>query len=271
MLNAPHMTHDITTAMRLLYGERVRVTSDLLQKIQPDELKSIFRQKALEFHPDRALILGKSPEEMSEKFKDVKLAYEKLRELLRRSPEGIHIPGVQWPAPSHDRHRNDPPDPGPEPGADQRDARHGYQNSRWSQEPGTHYWGADIPEINLLFGQFLYYAGLIPWNTLISAITWQRRQRPSFGRIARMWDYLSDDEIREIIAARAVGERFGETALRQGYLTHFQRSAVIGFQKWLQRPIGEFFQEIGVLEEEEIVYLLKLLKKHNSRVIWSRW
>ena len=196
MLNAPHMTSDITTAMRLLYGERVSVTSDLLQKIQPDELKSIFRQKALEFHPDRALILGKSPEEMSEKFKDVKLAYEKLRELLRRSPEGIHIPGVQRPAPSRDHNRNDPPDPGPEPGADQRHAKDGHENSRWSPEPGLHYWEADIPDIRLLFGQFLYYAGLIPWNTLISAITWQRRQRPSFGRIARMWDYpLTDHEI----------------------------------------------------------------------------
>ena len=89
MLNTPHMTNDITTAMRLLYGERVRVTSDLLKKIQPEELKSIFRQKAFELHPDRALVLGQSPEEMSEKFKDVKLAYEILREVLGLSL--IHI------------------------------------------------------------------------------------------------------------------------------------------------------------------------------------
>lgn len=271
MLNTHHVTHDITTAMRLLYGERMRVTSDLLEKIQPEELKSAFRQRALEFHPDRALILGKRPEEMSEKFKDVKLAYEKLRELLVKSPQGIPITGDQQPTTSQDRHRNDPDDPGPEPRMNQQHARGRYEDSRWSNEPGTHYWKADIPDIRLLFGQFLYYAGLIPWNTLISAIAWQRRQRPSFGKIARMWDYLSDEEIRRIIASRTVGEKLGEAALRQGYLTYFQRSAVVGFQKWLQRPIGEFFQEIGVLEEGEIVYLLKLLKKHNSQVIWSRW
>ena len=263
------MPNDITTAMRLLYGERVRVTSDLLEKIQPEELKSIFRQKALELHPDRALVLGKSPEEMSEKFKDVKLAYETLRELLGKSQEGIHITGVQQPTPSRDRHRGEPPEPNLWKSKQYTGDAH--KQNRWTHEPGAHYWEADIPDTRLLLGQFLYYAGLIPWNTLISAITWQRRQRPSFGRIARMWDYLSDDEILGIIASRSVGEKLGDAALRQGYLTHFQRSAVVGFQKWLQRPIGEFFQEIGILEEEEIVYLLKLLKKHNTRVIWNRW
>jgi len=287
MMNTNLVTHDITHAMRLLYGERVRITSDLLQKIQPDELKSIFRQKALEFHPDRAHILGKNPEEMSEKFKDVKLAYERLREMLEKSLDGINITEAYQPTPSNDHNAEHQSDPR----KNQRHAGFGHDHNRqkqyqWSQHqyspnqsspneksyiPGAHYWEADIPDIRLLFGQFLYYAGLIPWNTLISAITWQRRQRPSFGKIARMWDYLSEEEIREIIASRVMGEKLGESALRQGYLSHYQRSAVIGFQKWLQRPIGEFFQEIGILEEEEIVYLLRLLRKHNSRLVWNRW
>ncbi|MCJ7500932.1 hypothetical protein MUP29_11835, partial [bacterium] len=60
--------------------------------------------------------------------------------------------------------------------------------------------------------------------------------------------------------------KLGEAAIRLGYLSPFQRTAVIGFQKWLQRPIGEFFQEIGILEETEIVYLIGLMKKHNRKV-----
>jgi hypothetical protein len=276
MLNAPHMTQDITSAMQLLYGKRIRVTSDLLKGIKPEELKSIFRQKAFELHPDRALVLGKSPEEMSEKFKDVKLAYEILREVLGNSLEGLPIASDQRPTPTNDTHPNQPAGPrrkrqsAPGPPRDKHKQQQQKQH-QWIHEPGTHYWEADIPDTRLLFGQFLYYAGLIPWNNLISAITWQRRQRPSFGKIAKMWDYLNDDEIRKIIATRTAGEKLGESALRQGYLSHYQRSAVIGFQKWLQRPIGEFFQEIGILEEEEIVYLLKLLRKHNSRVVWNRW
>jgi len=262
MLSTSHMTHDITTAMRLLYGERVMVTSDILKKIQPEELKSIFRQKAFEFHPDRAFILGKNPEEMNEKFKDVKLAYEQLRELLGKSLEGIHIRGDQPSTQSRNRHRNDPS----RPWEKHRHARDVHKDRQRSYVPDTHYWKADIPDMRLLFGQFLYYAGLIPWNTLISAITWQRQQRPSFGKIARMWNYLSNDEIRDIISSRAVGEKIGEAALSQGYLTHFQRSAVVGFQKWLQRPIGEFFQEGGILAEEEIVFLIGLMNKHNAKM-----
>jgi hypothetical protein len=34
----------------------------------------------------------------------------------------------------------------------------------------------------------------------------------------------------------------------------------------MQRPIGEYFQDVGVLEDEEIQYLVKLLKKHNMQV-----
>jgi hypothetical protein len=81
-----------------------------------------------------------------------------------------------------------------------------------------------------------------------------------------LWDYLSDAQVKQIIASRKPGEKFGESAVRLGYLTHFQQTAVLGFQKWIQRPIGEFFQEIGILEEAEIVYLIGLMKKHNRKV-----
>ena len=81
-----------------------------------------------------------------------------------------------------------------------------------------------------------------------------------------MWDYLSESQIREILAYRKPGEKYGESAIRLGCISPFQRTAVIGFQNWLQRPIGEFFQEVGILEEEEIVYLVGLMKKHNRKV-----
>ncbi|UCG38769.1 MAG: hypothetical protein JSV00_00595, partial [bacterium] len=174
--------------------------------------------------------LGRSPDELGENFKDVKLAYEQLRDIVRGSAA--------------------------------------IQNSPRQDEggPGDHYWQADIPGVRLLFGQFLYYAGLVTFNALVSAITWQRRQRPTFGRIARMWNYMTADEILNAIGSRRAGERFGDTALRLGYLSAHQRDAVMGFQKWIQRPIGEFFQEIGILEEKEIAYLLRLHKRHNARV-----
>ena len=231
------MSPEIASALRLLYGDQITARPDMLRTLDPEALKAAFRKRAMELHPDRAKIIGKSSDELSEMFKDVQTAYEQLRELL---------------GPSFDasRHFKKPDKP------------HMGRN----HTPGEHYWEADIPRSKLLLGQFLYYTGLVTFNTLVSAITWQRQQRPTFGKIAGMWDYLSDSQMREIMASRKSGEKLGEAAIRLGYLSPFQRTAVIGFQKWLQRPIGEFFQEIGILEEAEIVYLIGLMKKHNRNV-----
>lgn len=233
------MTPEITSALRILYGDDVFLSPALIKSIQPESLKVAFRQRALELHPDRAIILGRSADEMSEAFKDVKFAYELLLDLLGPSLEKTVFTRFH--------------------------ASSSSDQSR-STGPGEHYWEADIPQTSLLFGQFLYYAGLITFNTLVSAITWQRRQRPSFGKIARMWGYLSDEEIRHAIASRESGEKIGDSALMMGYLTRFQRNTVLGFQRYLQRPIGEFFQEIGILREDEITYLVRLMRQHNARV-----
>ncbi len=253
MLGAAQTSREINSALRLLYGERSQSPA-LLESLRLDELKNTFRQRAMELHPDRASLLGLDPVDLNERFKDVKLAYETLRELLAsgKIPQTVMTAQDRAPQPA------DPPHP--QPGT--RDPGPGTDDAK----PSDHYWEADIPASRLLFGQFLYYAGLVSWQTLISAITWQRSQRPPFGRIARMWDYLTDEEIRHIMDSRGRGERIGEGALRHGYLSQFQLNAVIGFQKWMQRPIGEYFQEIGILEDEEIQYLVGLLKKHNMKM-----
>ncbi len=233
------MTPEITSALRILYGDDVPFSPTLLDSLQPESLKAVFRKRAMELHPDRAHLLGRNAKEMSEAFKDVKSAYELLLDLLGTSLEKTVFTRF------HDS---------------------SYSHRSPSTAPGEHYWEDDIPMTSLLFGQFLYYAGLITFNTLVSAITWQRRGRPSFGKIARMWGYLSDKEIRHIIASREKGEKIGESALRTGNLTPFQCDTVLGFQRYMQRPIGEFFQEIGILREEEIHFLIRLMRTHNARV-----
>lgn len=235
------MSPEVASALRLLYGDQVMVRPEFLGQIDPVGLKNAFRKRAMELHPDRAKILGKSSDELSERFKDVQTAYEQLRKIL---------------------------DPSPEKARDFKKTgrRPGRPSNGWTSTPGRQYWQADIPMSRLLLGQYLYYAGLVTFNEMVSAITWQRQQRPNFGKIARTWNYLSSSQIEVIITTRKQGERMGDAALRLGYLSLFQRDSVIGFQKWLQRPIGEYFQKIGILQEKEIVYLIGLLKKHNARV-----
>lgn len=299
MQGNPQTTHEINSALRVLYGSWP-VSRGSRGSVGLEEIKSTFRQRTMELHPDRASILGRDPVDLNRQFRDVKLAYETLRELMTSGK----IPTVLITGQDHSPPPADPPPPSagtrkagnkgsngsskqnrPGPEADPYTAGSskriweptGYRTqeepSRSAErgEPSDHYWEADIPSSRLLFGQFLYYAGLVSWQTLISAITWQRSQRPPFGRIAKMWDYLTDDEIRRIMEHRSQGERIGEAALRNGYLSQFQLNAVMGFQKWMQRPIGEYFQEIGILEDDEIQYLVGLLKKHNRKIGRDSW
>ncbi len=62
----------------------------------------------------------------------------------------------------------------------------------------------------------LFYSGLVSWKTYIKALIWQRRQRPLIGQIALHWGLLTLPDIRDILAARRLGEKFGESAVRQG-------------------------------------------------------
>jgi len=233
------MTPDITSALRILYGQDVPHSPVFIKTLHPDQIKAVFRQRALELHPDRAVTLGKNPGEMNEAFKDVKLAYERILDLIEPTL------GKAVDAPPRTSGKNEPPR---------------------SKTRADHYWEAGIPQITLLLGQYLYYSGHITFDDLISAVSWQRRQRPSFGRIARTWGYLTEKEIRFILKHRARGERIGEAALRTGFLSLFQITALIGSQTWIQKPFGEYFHAKGILEPERILSLVKSLKRHNLQV-----
>jgi hypothetical protein len=233
------MTPEITAALRALYGVDPYSFPPLLDSLQPDCLKTAFRKRALELHPDRATVYGRSTEEMGEAFMEVKSAYLLILNHL----------GTSLDISSH---------------AD-------IDGTRLPDQPASArtddvYWEGGIPATRLLFGQFLHYAGLITRKSLLLAILWQRRSRPSFGRIARMWGYISDADIRDILTRMENSERIGETAFRKGFLTGFQCDTVLGFQRYLQRPIGEYFRETGILREDEIDYLVGLMKEHNKRV-----
>jgi hypothetical protein len=257
---SPPSPTEISAACRLLFGSGVVITPEFLAGLNPSELRATFRRRAMELHPDRANLLGVDAGLMGEMFKDVKQAYDQLTWLVEA---GVRVElketGHYWqPDQTADNKTKAPPD---DPLWDRE-----VDETEEKDLKRDHYWEAGMPSCRLLFGQFLYYTGLISWRMLIDAIVWQRSMRPPFGRIATMWNYFEEDTIREILTGKRPGELFGDSAARQGYINDFQKRAVIGLQKWLQRPIGEYFQDIGLLEDEEVAYLIRLMKKHNSRL-----
>jgi hypothetical protein len=125
-----------------------------------------------------------------------------------------------------------------------------------------------LPRRALLFAEYLYYSGRVSWRNLVEAVAWQRRQRPSIGRIAVEWGQLDDGQVREVLQARRQREGskpFGECAREMGLLTRVQLLALLGRQRRLQRRIGEYFVEAGLVAGREVPELDAELVAHNAR------
>ena len=239
---------EVFDACDLLFGSKVEISLDFLKYLEPSGLRSAYRKKALETHPDRAKALGRDEAKMSDRFREVTLAYERL----------IPIVGNKGAVPLQGRSsaktNNKKPDT-------RRQENRDFSEVFYTQE---------IPKRELLLGQFLYYSGLISWRTLIRAITWQRRQRPLIGQIALNWEMISNHEIQRILMRRNLRGKFGERAIRLGYLSRFQLMALLGKQRNLQRPIGEFFVNEGILRFQDMEVMTERQKIHNRDVCRRR-
>jgi hypothetical protein len=117
--------------------------------------------------------------------------------------------------------------------------------------------------------EFLYYSGRVAWRDFVSAIAWQRNQRPAVGRIAVHFGFLDRSDVAEILERRraegAAAEPFGEFAVRRGYLTPYQLLVMLGQQLRLQRPIGRYFVERGLVDEGTLDDARVAVFRHNLR------
>lgn len=236
---------DIFKAYNLLFGPDAEISAGFLRHLQPSLLKAAYKKKALETHPDRSKALGEVEAEMNGRFIQVTLAYEKLNSVMR----GDRIPVLTAEIGNQRRSKN----------------RTGRPNKEKSLS--DHFYKGCPPKYKLLIGQFLYYSGIISWRTLIEAITWQKRQRPPIGQIALKWGILSSYDIKRILTERSMEQsykkKFGEYAWRRGYITSFELMAILGKQRRLQPPIGQYFIEQGILCVREIENMVEKLWIHN--------
>ena len=233
---------EIMNACRLLFSSTRSVDACFLESIDDNDLKIAFRKKALTVHPDRSRALGKDREELLPLFQDVASAYDTLKAFVSDKGEG----------------------------ADEKPVHPGGRRSKATRPPDgaytavkDHYYHGYMPSRELRLAEFLYYSGMISWQTLIAAIVWQKRQRPLFGQIARQWRYLSEEEINSILRQKTRQEKFGECALRRGYLTPFQLLVVAGRQKQLQPRIGIHFVNQGLFSEFQLDRLVRRNARYN--------
>ena len=113
---------------------------------------------------------------------------------------------------------------------------------------------------------YAYYKGKVSYQQLIEALVWQRRQRPTLGAIAEKWGWLSEAKVAEVIVHRGHAVRFGRKAVELGYLKSHQVEALLQHQRSLQKRIGQYFIEKGLLTKEEADQISKNLTNHNQKL-----
>ncbi|MCK5912509.1 MAG: J domain-containing protein [Desulfuromusa sp.] len=232
---------EVFRACRTLFGSELQLNRDFLFYLQPAGVRSAYRKKAKTTHPDRFAISAVGTRTKQHcLFQDLNQAHQTVQTYLKQRKK-ISSGNFSRNYPAYTqakRQRQDPP---------QRQQQRG-----------------PLPARPLQFGLFLYYLGVIPFNAVITAITWQRQQRPALGEIAKRWGWLSAKNIHEIINYRSGIHKFGERAEKLGLLDQLQVRTLLFYQRSQQKQMGYYFVEQGFFNEATLNQLLLQLAEHNQ-------
>lgn len=239
----PQITEsEVFRACRTLFGPELQLNRDFLHYLQPAGVRSAYRKKAKTTHPDRFAICAAGTREKQQRlFQDLNQAHETVQKFLKQ--RGGHLSATGF-------YRN-------------RNTSYSQPTRHRQDRPHGKFYRGPLPARPLQFGLFLYYLGIIPFNAVISAITWQRKQRPILGDIAKRWGWLNDEQIKQILGHRCGAHKFGERAENLGLLTSLQIRAMLLHQRSQQKQMGLFFIDQGYFDEKTLHRLLDQLAEHN--------
>ncbi len=248
---------DLFAALGLLFAADLKNCREMLGSLQESDVKKAYRKKALQTHPDRFAALGEvHRKRYSERFIKVNNAYEMLSTYLKQSKsKGFDIREASEAAEADSTPYRRQYRPKYESENPFRERRHNFY---------THsFWRKDVPGRRLRFAEFLYYSGIIPWKHFIRALAWQSKQRPRLGEIAQRWRWLTESQILEAVRDRRPGLRIGELLLHHRIISPFQLNVLLWQQRKLQKPIGEYFVQHGLLSAMQIHQGLFRQERHN--------
>ncbi len=240
----------VITACQTLFGKNIDISRDFLYKyIQPSGVKSAYRKKAKENHPD---LFASDPAHVQQKqtalFRDILEAYDVLNLFFEQRALQPSKTAASRPA--------------SRPAAKQQATR-----PRSTSSGDDQYYKGHVPYRTLQIGQYLYYRGRITFNTLIDALMWQRRQRPSIGDIALEWGLLDAEKVDRIFMEAHGPRLFGEKAVELGLLTVFQVNTILLYQRTQQSRLGDYFLQNRHLGYDELEKLVRELNEHNAGVL----
>jgi hypothetical protein len=229
---------ELRSACQVLFGNNIDPPIEFFAYLQPDGVKAAFRKRARETHPDtNAENLVNPASRTCEAFHQVNDAYKLLFSFVNQ---------------------NNP--------VKQDRSKCNVHFSNNGHPSGHFYFNGPLPHRRLEIGRYLYYRGLIPYHSLISAITWQRKQRPPLGRIARNLGLLSDDAVQMVLRSRKCKGHFGDKAIHHGLLTKPQVSLLLSHQRSRQQKLGKYFIESGYFSENEMEMAVLEMRRHNAKI-----
>ena len=278
-MTASNTQRELFRSCEILFGSELHISGEFLDYLEVSGVKTAFRKRALETHPDRHA--GKDPNRQRENtalFSSVCDAYENLLVFLReketlQQPEGGRRTSATTATapfrcrstaePAHSRQR-----PGPTPKRPIKPiipAGESYRDGSCSNT--ERYYVGTIPERRLLFGHFLYYSGLANWRTIARVLTWQRIERPRIGELGRRFGMFDQEDISTIMHCKKPFTPFGQTARMLGLLSEQQLRVLIFQQKRLQKKFGAILLEKNLLKDYELQELLYLFECHNDNIL----
>lgn len=274
-MNCTYEAQRIEKHLSLIMGRPVRLHNPEVLLLNPTLFKKAYYNQAQKYHPDKAASRGLDPAYMAANFRSINEAYTHVLEswnsgdfktlLLNRRHQSKPTYYTQEKARTQTQPRTQTKS---NPTQAQKKANTTKTGSKDCIKPLYH--AASIPNMELRFAQYLYYSRKIDWKTLIDALSWQFKTRPKFGSLGIEFGFLNYDSILDILSKRMQAELFGDTAIRLGYLNTKERFILIGRQRLFNLPIGSYFTEKGILNEEEIPSILDAIRKHNYAVKASK-
>lgn len=246
-----HPDPSLLQACRALFGPEAPLSPEFLLTLKPSTVKTAFRKKAKETHPDLFTANDAATQRrQAEMFRIVNDAYDIMRKYCeRRDREQKHAQA----RPHRKTHSRRP-----------AAATKGATPTFHVDTAGWLYRGV-VPERRLEIGRYLYYRGCIPYRALLQALSWQMRQRPALGVIAKQWGWLNDSTVRAILSFRGMPRLFGQRALSLGLLSSYQARILLAYQRTLQKKLGQYFVDRGLLTREDMEQLADDLNRHNKR------
>lgn len=280
MMTAVVAEHELFASCRVLFGAELDISRNFLEYLQRSGIKSAYRKKALETHPDILASQGGGAQAASDDlFRRVQQSYENLSGYLDARDNGFRFPPLRphiQPVPR----KRQPAPPRPESRWSRTGASHSQAKPKTTPPPGgfaqakarsSSAWRATeaksqgaIPSRKLLFGHYLYYAGITNWQTIVKALVWQRTGRPRLGEIGRRFGWLTDQDILTVLKKRKLSDSFGASAVALGFLTERQLNLMIFQQNKLQKRFGEYFIHHKLMTPVQVDEMVRHCARHNT-------